>query len=184
MAVVVSMEMCVQNLYLRSLELPRIREKLSLNYEPLKRLRYEQFSTLLSSARDQLTPSSGRSYVSLERRSHVSRFAGAGKRGNEFPRENVGIMDTSCVASVFRRSPKQRVPSFNDTRDISYFTLIFTCETLLYNERKDMPYELDLSCEILHAFTMRNKFNEYQKISDIAWNFRKYITCIKVIFSY
>lgn len=82
------------------LELPRIREKLSLNYEPLKRLRYEQFSTLLSSVRDQLTPSSGRFRASLERRSHVSRFAGAGKRGNEFPRENAGIMDTSCVVSV------------------------------------------------------------------------------------
>lgn len=57
MVVVVSMEMCVQNLYPRhSPELSWIREMLSLNYEPLKRFRCEQFSALVSSARDQTNP--------------------------------------------------------------------------------------------------------------------------------
>lgn len=41
---VVSMEMCVQNLYLRAKSgLPGIREKLSLNYEPLKEALRESF---------------------------------------------------------------------------------------------------------------------------------------------
>lgn len=181
MAMVVSMEMCVQNLYpQRSPGLPGIREKLSLNYEPLKRLRCEQFSTFLSFARDQPNPLSSRTVLAREseRRSHVFRFAGAGKPGNEFPRENAGVMDTSCAAPAFLRGSKRRVPSFNDTRDISYFTLILTRETLLYTARikarcansifHTTKFYAPLRCTTINSMDIKNYLISLKIFKDIS----------------
>lgn len=72
----------------------------------------------------------------LERRSYVSRFAGAGKRGNEFSRENARDNGYILRGARFPSWRPKNDACHPLTRDISYFTLIPTRETLSYSTDK------------------------------------------------
>lgn len=104
--VVVSMEMCVQNLYpRRSLELPGIREKLSLNYEPLKRGSVaSRFPSLSSPVFRPTNPFFRRRFVPARESRAGAMYPGLQVQGNEFPHENTGVMDTSARCLAFHRA--------------------------------------------------------------------------------
>lgn len=99
------MEMCVQNLYpRRSPELPGNSRKALLELRATKeRLRCESFP--IPAVFRPTNPFFRRRFVParVTDQGHVSRFAGAGKRGNEFPQENAGVMDTSTRYLAFHR---------------------------------------------------------------------------------